>query len=879
MAMMSSPPLHAGNHHKPPPPTITHHHHNHLPQRITYLHQSKHLTRALNSLHHTEPLEKPEVRNLYQWNTLISGYTRNGLWYDTMYTFSQLLLTDHVPDSFTLPCVIKACVGVSSFVSGRVVHGMAVKGGLVSDVFVSNSLVAMYGKFGIVEDSVKVFDRMPERNLVTWNSLISVFSDNGFFWKCVDLFVELVGGDGLVPDVATLVTVLPVCGGEKEVSLGKMIHSVAVKLGLFRDLKVQNALMDMYVKCGYMLEAETLLDRNNKKNVVSWNSVIWGCSKEGEVEKTFELLYKMQCGSDGVKPDQVTVLNVLKVCFHRSKLLKVKELHGYSIRHGIESDELVANAFIAAYAKCECGSPLCLAENIFYSMKNKTVSSWNALIGGYTQNADPLQAIDIYRKMTYLGFKPDWYTIGSLLLVCTELKLLKYGKETHGFVIRNGLETDSHIGNSLLSFYIHCDKPLSAKIMFDGLENRNMVSWNTMIAGYSQKRLPNKTLNNFRTMVYSGTQPKEIATMSVLSACSQLSALRLGQSIHCFALKKNLTNDKLVNSSIIDMYAKTGCIEASRYVFDQTDKKHVALWTVLIASYGINGQGKEAIELFYEMQCLNMKPDHFTFIAILMACNHGGLVAEGLTLFDEMQPVHGVKPKLEHYACLVDMLGRAGRFDDAIMLTAKMPQEPDARMWSSLLSSCRVHGNIKLGKEVAEKLLQLEPNKAENYVLSSNLYASSGKWDDVRTIRQRMKKNGLKKQVGCSWIEIRGRVYDFVAGNKVIPDIHDMWHRLEQDIVTRYGYKPDTKCVLHELTKDEQVDILRGHSEKLAVCFGLLQTDKSVTLRIFKNLRICEDCHNAIKLVSKAVDREIIMRDNKRFHHFRDGHCSCGDYW
>ncbi|XP_076937296.1 pentatricopeptide repeat-containing protein At1g18485-like [Bidens hawaiensis] len=882
----------------PPPPLAGNHHPSPLPRHSTttttttrlftkyHLLRRRHLTTQITTTYSNSPLVSQQLdnnnnnnNNLYQWNTTISNHTKNNLWYETILIFHQFLQTDHTPDNFTLPCVIKASTNISNSPYGLLIHGMAIKTGLKSDVYVNNALVTMYSKFGFIDDAVKVFDKMPQRNLVTWNSLISGFSENGFYRESVGVLIELlIGEDELVPDVVTLVSLLPVCGAEKDVWVGRMIHSLAVKQGLYRDLMVQNALMDMYLKCGCMLEARIVLDRNENKNVVSWNSIISGCSNEGEAEQTFQCLYHMQSGSNRVKPDQVTILNLLKVCVRSSQLQKVKELHGYSIRHGIETDQLVANAFVAAYARCKCGSSLRLAENVFSMMKNMSLSSWNSLISGYAQNGNPLKAMDLFIRMTSLGFKSDWYSIGSLLLACTELKLLKYGKETHAYTIRNGLETDSHIGNSLLSFYVQCENPVSAKFIFDGLENKNLISWNAMITGYSQNKQPNEALDLFRTMVYNKIQPYEIAVTGVLSACTQLSALRLGQSIHCYALKKTLTRDAIVNTSIIDMYLKTGCINASQNVFNQTDKNHIGLWTVLIGAYGIHGDGKKAMKLFYEMQELNMKPDHFTFISILMACNHGGLVNEGLSFFNEMQTVHKVKPKLEHYACLIDMLGRARRFDDALMLINEMHEEPDARIWSSLLSSCRVHGYMELGKKVADKLLQLDPYKAENYVLSSNLFASFSEWDDVRTMRQRMKKLGLKKEVGCSWIELEGKVYNFFAGDNTVPDVHDMWRKLEDDI-TQHGYKPDTKCVLHDLTEDEKVDILRGHSEKLAVSFGLLRACKGVTLRIFKNLRICEDCHDAIKLVSKAVDREIIIRDNKRFHHFRHGHCSCGDYW
>ncbi|KAA8541104.1 hypothetical protein F0562_025067 [Nyssa sinensis] len=776
-----------------------------------------------------------QTKNLYQWNSLVSGYTRNELWYDAMSLFCELVtVTEHKPDNFTLPCVIKACGGLLDMGLGQAVHGIAVKMSLILDVFVGNALIAMYGKCGFVKEAVKVFEYMPERNLVSWNSMICGFSENGFSQECFDVFREmLVGEEGLIPDVATLVTILPVCAGEENVEMGKMVHGLVVKLGLDHELMVSNALMDMYAKCGFLSKAHALFEKNDNKNVVSWNSMIGGYSREGNVGGTFNLLQKMQMDNEKIKANEVTILNVLPVCLEKSELLNVKELHGYSLRHRFQYDELVANSFISAYAKC--GS-LSSAEHVFYGLEAKTVSSWNALIGGCAQNGDPLKALHLFLQMRYSGLNPDWFSISSLLLACAHLKSLQNGKEIQGFAYRNGLETDPFI---------------------------------------------DEALNLFRQMVSNGIQPYEIAIMSVFGACSQLSALQLGKEIHCFALKAHLTEDIFVGCSIIDMYAKCGSIEQSQRIFDRLKEKDEASWTVMIAGYGIHGRGKEAIELFEKMKRLRLKPDGFTFIGILMACCHGGLVEEGLNYFDQMQTLHGIEPQLAHYSCVVDMLGRAGRFNDALKLVDEMPEKPDAGIWSSLLSSCRIYGELDLGKKVAEKLLALEPDKAENYVLVSNLFAKLGNWDIVRRVRGRMKAIGLRKDVGCSWITVGGKIYHFVVSDMMLPEaeeIHKVWRRLEEKI-SGVGYIPDTGSVLHELKEEEKIEMLRGHSEKLAISFGLLKTPKGVTLRICKNLRICRDCHNAIKFVSKVVDREIIVRDNKRFHHFRDGFCSCGDYW
>ena len=819
-------------------------------------------------------------KNLFLWNALVSGYVRNGLYDEAISLFMELIsVTEFKPDNFTLPCVIKACAGLLDVGLGKVIHGMAMKMGLISDVFVGNALIALYGKCGFVEEAMKVFECMPERNLVSWNSMISGFSENGFFKECYKTFREILKGEeGLVPDVATIVTILPICAAEGDVVIGMVVHCLAAKLGLNHDLMVNNALIHMYSKCGYLAEAQTLFAKSDNKNVVSWNTVIGGYSGEGNVSRTFDLLREMQMEPWKMKVNEVTILNVLQACLEESEMPCLKELHGYSFRHGLQDDELVANGFVAAYAKC--GS-LSSAEHVFYGIETKTVNSWNALIGGHAQNGDPRKALDLYIQMTYSGLAADWYSIGSLLLACARLKCLHYGKEIHGFVLRNGLEMDSFIGISLLSLYINCSKMLSARALFDRMENKILVSWNAMIAGYSQNALPDESLNLFRQMLSNGIQPYEIAITTIFGACSQLSALRLGKEIHCFTLKANLTEDVFVGCSLIDMYAKSGCIEQSQRVFDSLKEKDEASWNVIIAGYGIHGHGNKAIELFEKMQRSGHRPDGFTFIGLLMACSHAGLVTEGLKYLNQMQSLYGIEPKLQHYACVVDMLGRAGQLDEALKLILDMPEEPDAGIWSSLLSSCRIYGDLDMGVKVAEKLLALEPDKAETYVLLSNLYAGSGKWDDVRRVRQIMKETGLQKDAGRSWIELGGEVFSFVVGDELLSEseeIRDIWRRLEEKI-SIIGYKPNTDSVLHELREEEKIEVLRGHSEKLAISFGLLKTTKGATLRICKNLRICVDCHNAAKLISKAVEREIIVRDNKRFHHFKDGFCSCQDYW
>ncbi|KAH7519097.1 hypothetical protein JRO89_XSUnG0137200 [Xanthoceras sorbifolium] len=629
------------------------------------------------------------------WKTGGSVYIQFGPF---VYTHNHLRLNmcryaRHIKEAIGV--LLQACGQQKNIEIGKKVHEMVLASTQYSNDFVLNTrLITMYSMCGSPLDSRRVFDKCVCGNLVSWNSMICGFSENGFSHESFNFFLEILSSEeGLIPDVATLVTLLPVCATEGDVEMGRLVHGLAIKLGLERELMVNNALVDMYSKCGYLSEAHILFDRNNNRNVVSWNTIIGAFSKAGDKCRSFDLVRKMQLEEE-MKANEVTVLNALPICF---------------------------------------------------------------------------------------GLEPDWFSISSFLLACTHLKSLQYGKEIHGFILRNGLEKDPFIGISLLSFYMHCEKSSSARVLFDGMEDKSLVSWNAMITGYSHNRLPVEALTLFRQMVCNGIQPCEIAIMSV----------------------------------------------------------------------------------------------------ILMACSHAGLVEDGLKNFNQMQNFYGLKPKLEHYACVVDMLGRAGQLDDALRLIDEMPEEPDVGVWSSLLSSCRTYGALDMGEKVAKKLLELEPKKAENYVLLSNLFAGSAKWDDVRKVRQSMKENGLQKDAGRSWIELGGNVYSFVAGDYTLPeseDIREMWRGIEEKI-SKIGYKPLTDSVLHEVEEEEKLDLLRGHSEKLAISFGLLKTTKGVTLRVCKNLRICVDCHNAAKLISKAAEREIVVRDNKRFHHFRDGFCSCGDFW
>lgn len=707
--------------------------------------------------------DRLKVRNLFVWNAIVSGYAKNELYEEVIMVFCDLIsATELKPDNFTLPCVIKACGGLSQIGLGQTFHGMAIKIGLVSDMFVANALLSMYGKLGFLGEAVKMFVKMPDRNLVTWNSMLSNYSENGCYADVILGFLGMLAGEMLVPDVATIVTILPAFTWEGDPNTGVAVHGLAVKLGLDQHPSVANTLMDMYAKCGFSSKAEMLFEKIEHKTGVSWNSMIGNYSRRGDSNATFGLIRKMQVAGGNALVDEITILNALPACLENSALMRLKELHGYSLRHGFTCHELVCNSLIAAYAKC---GEINYAESTFSFMDSKAVNSWNALINAHIQHGDPRRGLNMFLCMTFAFVGPDCYSLDSVLSACQQLRLLKPGKEIHGFVLRNALEQDPYISVSLLSFYFRCEKWLTAEALFDTMTNRNPVSWNTMISGYLQSELLDKAVEVFRKMLLNGIEPCEIAITSLLSVCSKLPSLRLGKEVHCFALKTQLINELFVSCSAIDMYAKCGCIEQSRGVFNSLtlrSKGDVAPWNVMITGLGIHGNAKEAMELFHEMQ---VKPDALTFTGLLMACNHAGLINEGVAYFTQMHTFYGIIPRLEHYACVVDMLGRAGRLDEALWVVERMPEKPDAKIWSSLLNSCRLHGHLELGRRFVEKLVEMEPEKADNYVSVSNLMAQSGKWDDVRSVRKKMRDMGSIKVAGCSWIDVGGKIHNFVAGD------------------------------------------------------------------------------------------------------------------
>eukprot|EP01018_Ginkgo_biloba_P025610 Gb_06572 [translate_table: standard] len=429
--------------------------------------------------------------------------------------------------------------------------------------------------------------------------------------------------------------------------------------------------------------------------------------------------------------------------------------------------------------------------------------------------------------------------------------------------------------------YAKCCNTEDAARVFDKILNRDVISWTALIAVNAQQGHGEDALKLFCQMQHAGMEPNQFTFASVLKASASLAAMEQGRQIYAHIMKSGFEADVIVGNALVDMFAKCGSIEDARRVFNKMSEHNLVSWNTILVGYAQHGQGKNVLDLFQQMQWAGTKPDGITFVAVLSACTHVGLVEEGRQLFASMSQDHGIRPEVGHYACMVDLLGRAGCLHEAEDLIGQMPFEPNAVVWGALLAACRFHDNIELGKHVAECLFKLEPEKAAPHVLLSNIYAASGRWDDATEVRKLMKDRGLKKEPGRSWIEVKNCVHTFYAEDRLHPQTEEIYALLDRlaGQMKEAGYVPDTNFVLHDVDDEQKECMLIHHSEKLAIAFGLINTPTGMPIKIKKNLRVCGDCHNAAKVISKVAEREIIVRDTNRFHHFKDGLCSCGDYW
>lgn len=815
-------------------------------------------------------------RTIFTWNAMIGAYVSNEEPFGALNLYSEMRASGVPLDSCTFPCILKACGTLNNLCCGTEIHGLAVKWGYDSIVFVANSLIAMYAKCGDLEGARQLFVGMTGKDdIVSWNSIISAYAANGQSVEALERFREMQKV-GLAMNTYSFVAALQACDDSVVVKLGMEIHAAILRASHDIDVYLANALITMYARCGKMIEAARIFCAMKNKDYISWNTLLSGFVQNGLYEEALKFFHYMR--DSGIKTDQVSLVNVIAVSGRMGNLLEGMELHAYAIKSGFDLDLQVGNTLVDMYAKCGNVNYMCRA---FDRMLDKDFVSWTTIVAGYSQSKLYFGALELFLKVQMEGIWVDAMMIASILLACGGLKNISYIKEIHAYILRRGL-SDLGLQNSMVTVYGECEHIEYAKRMFGFIQTKDIVSWTSLITCYLHNGLANEALELVCFMKETNVEPDSIALVSILSGAASLSALKKGKEVHGFLIRKGFTLEGSLANSLVDMYAHCGALENSCKVFNSIRHKSLAIWTSMINAYGMHGQGKAAIDIFNRMKEENIVPDHITFLVVLYACSHSGLIDEGQNFLEVMRREYDLEPWPEHYACLVDLLGRANRLEEAYQFVELMQIEPAAEVWCALLGACQVHSNKELGQIAARKLLELGPDNPGNYVLVSNVFAASQRWKDVEDVRVRMKESGLKKNPGCSWVEVGKKVHSFKARDKSHPQSDEIYNKLAQitDRLKREGdYVAQTKYVLHNVGEEQKAQILYGHGERLAIAYALLGTSDRACIRVTKNLRICGDCHTFCKLFSKLFERKLVVRDANRFHHFDKGICSCGDYW
>ncbi|XP_010551347.1 PREDICTED: putative pentatricopeptide repeat-containing protein At1g68930 [Tarenaya hassleriana] len=670
-----------------------------------------------------------------------------------------------------------------------------------------------------------------------------------------------------------------------------------------------NALLSAYSNSGDISELEGTFSKLPCRDHVSWNLLIKGYASRGLVGDAAKAYNMMMRDGPAKNLTRVTFSEMLKFSFTHRLVGLGRQIHGQVIKFGFDSCFFVGSSLLDMYAEVdhfrdakkvfygmrERNTVMCNAlmkgllhngmmeeaKKLFQEMMEKDSISWTTMIKGLAKNGLEREAIDLVRGMKMEGLAMDQFTFGSVLPACGELSAIKEGKQIHAFIIRTNHQDNIFVASALVDMYCKCNNIVYAETVFNRMEQKNVVSWTAMLGGYGKTGQFEEAFEIFGEMKRHGIDPDDVTLADVISSCANIGSLEEGSQFHGKAIISGLIHYISVSNSLITLYRKCGNLEDSVRLFNEMDVKDQISWTAMVSAYAQFGKAVAAIDLFERMVQHGLKPDEVTFVSVISACSRSGLVEKGQRYFDSMVNDYGIAPISDHYSCMIDLFSRAGRLEEAKSFINEMPFPPDASGLSTLLSACRNKGNLEIGEWASKSLRQLDPQHSAGYTLLSSLYALNQKWDCVAQLRREIREKGVRKEPGCSWIKYNRKSHIFSADDQSSPYSDQIYAKLEElyQKMVDNGYEPDTSCVPHDVEESQKVKMLTYHSERLAIAFGLIFVPPSLPIKVVKNLRVCVDCHNATKHISKVTGREILVRDTVRFHLFKDGICSCGDFW
>ncbi|KZV15745.1 pentatricopeptide repeat-containing protein [Dorcoceras hygrometricum] len=728
-------------------------------------------------------------RDTVTWNIILSGFagTRN---HDVkvMGLFSLLRCSqDPKPSPVTLAIVLPVFTRLGCLGSGKSIHAYAVKSGMESQTLVGNALVSTYAKCGVVLDASAVFYGIADKDVVSYNAIIAGFAENKLVDKAFELFVKMIE-ELVIPNYATIANMLPVCAALEStfgVKKGKEIHSYVLRrTELEEETTVTNALLSFYLRNGKMSEAQSIFRKMKSRDLVSWNSMIAGYAANGEWIKALKIFHEFV--RLGCILDSVTLISILPACTELCCIQVGKEIHAYAIRHlSFCEDTSVGNALIRFYAKC---GYIENAIQTFLLIPQKDLISWNTLLDAFGENLLESRFAEFLYWMHGDEVKPDAVTVLIIVKFYAILSKISNIKQAHGYSLRSGVllaQVEPTLGNTMIDAYakcgnmeyasklfenfsdkrnvVTCNSMISgylangsyddANMLFRKMSQRDLTSWNLLVRGYAVNECPSEALNLFHELHCHHIKPDSMTMVSILLVCGQMASIHLLRQCHGHVVRA-CSDDVHLKAALLDVYSKCGSLNSAHKLYMSTSQKDLVIFTAMIGAYAMHGMGDKAIEVFGHMLRCNVKPDHVVMTAVLSACCHAGLINEGLIIFNSIDKLHHMTPGMEQYACMVDLLARGGRIEEAFSFLNQMPVAANADMWGTLLHSCKTHHNVDMGHVVADHILKDETTDIGNFVILSNLFAEDAKWEGVVEMRKLMKMRYLKKPAGCSWIEV-----------------------------------------------------------------------------------------------------------------------------
>ncbi|CAH9105712.1 unnamed protein product [Cuscuta epithymum] len=708
------------------------------------------------------PLSSPQSTCTKSFNAIINRLSHEGAYHQIILTYSSMLKASVPPDTFTYPSLLKACTSLNLFHLGLSVHQHVLVNGFCADPYIASSLITFYSKYGCTGKARNVFDKMREKSIVPCTAIIGCYARNGDTNNALLLYSSMQQ-DMIKPSAVTVLTLL---SGVTESDLVRCLHSSIVKYGFTSNLVLMNCMLSLYSKCERVDCGREVFESMHEKDVVSWNSLISGYILMGNTNEILSLMRRMWF--EGLDPDSQTYGSLVSAISKGGSFEIGRLAHGQIIAHGFELDVHLETSLIVMYLKC---GQLEYAFHIFEKANNKDAVLWTSVISGLVQNEHPLKALEVFRWMLDSRTIPSTNTLASVLAACSQLGLLKVGTSIHGHIVRQRIVMDSPAQNSLVTMYSKCGFLKQSLAIFNMIEKKDLVSWNAIVAGHAQNGDLSTAFHMFNGMRITHQKPDSITIVSLLQACASTGGFQQGKWVHNFVIRTCLGPCIMIDTALVDMYCKCGDMNTAKKCFDKMEEHDLVSWSTIIAGYGSHGEGKIALELYSRLVESGTVPNSVIFLTILYACSHNGLVEQGMNLFESMRNDFGIEPEVEHCACVVDLLCRAGRVRDAYGFYKTWFPNPMIDVLGILLDSCRgKKGLVDMGDLIATEISVLELDDAGKYVQLARSYASNTQWERVGKVWLQMKNLGLKKLPGWSFIDLQGNITAFFMGHSSHPE-------------------------------------------------------------------------------------------------------------